>query len=69
VAWVVGVEARLHDDAPDVHANVKDYNNIQPELRAAPLGQGFHVKDEAKAKATDTIQENWLGVVLRRGIR
>ena len=47
------VEPGLHNNGPDVNANVKGDDGVETDLRAATLAEIFRVEDEAKAKAAD----------------
>jgi hypothetical protein len=62
VAWVIVVEADLHDDTPDVDADVEDDDGVEAELGAAALREGFHVEDEAQAEAADARERGLEGL-------
>lgn len=51
---VMVVELGLHDDRPDIHANIENDDGPQANLGPATLAEVLHVKDKPEAKATDT---------------
>lgn len=46
-------ELGLHDDGPDVHADVEDDDDVETDLCAAALAEVFQVEDVAEAEAAD----------------
>jgi hypothetical protein len=46
-AWVVAIKSSLHNDGPDVHPNVEDYNSIETDLGAATLCEFLGIENEA----------------------
>lgn len=48
------VEFHLHDDGPDVHADVEDDDGVEADLGAAALAHALHVEDESETKAANT---------------
>lgn len=50
---MIAVELGLHDDGPDIHADVEDNDGIETDLGAAALTEFFRVEDKAEAKAAD----------------
>jgi len=49
----VAFESGLHDNGPDIHANVKNDHGVETDLGAAALAEVFHIEDEAEAEAAD----------------
>ena len=47
------VELALHDNGPDVDADIKDDNSVETHLGAAALAEALHVEDETEAEASD----------------
>jgi hypothetical protein len=54
MAGVMAVESGLHDNRPDVYADVEDDDDIETYLSAAALAEALHVEDEAEAEAADS---------------
>lgn len=48
-----GVEPRLHDDGPDVYAQVENYHCEEADLRPTTLADVLHVEDETKTETAD----------------
>lgn len=51
---VVVIELGLHNDGPDIHADIENDNDIKAELGTAALAEAFHIEDETQAKASNT---------------
>ena len=49
---VVDVKLHLHDDGPDVHAEVEHDHRIKAELRPPPLANALEIQDEAEAETS-----------------
>ena len=49
----MAVEPSLHDNGPDVNANVKGDDGVETDLGAATLAEIFRVEDEAETEAAD----------------
>lgn len=49
----MALESGLHDNGPDIHADVEDDDSVETNLGAAALAKVFHVEDEAEAEAAD----------------
>lgn len=47
------VKSSLHNDGPDIHADIKNSDGVEADLGSAALTQVFHVEDKPKAKAAD----------------
>lgn len=48
------VKPGLHNNGPDVDANVEGDHGVETDLGTAPLAEIFHVEDEAKTKAANS---------------
>lgn len=49
----MAVKPSLHNNGPDVNANVKGDDGVETDLGAATLAEIFRVEDEAEAKAAN----------------
>lgn len=56
LSGVDGIESHLHDDGPNVDAYIEYDDDKQANLSPPPLTDSFHIKDEAKAEASDTMR-------------
>lgn len=53
MARVMVVELGLHNDRPDIHANVENDDSPQANLGPATLAEVLHVKNKTEAKTSD----------------
>lgn len=51
---VMAIEPGLHNNRPDIHADIENDNDVKAELGTAALAEAFHIEDEAQAKASNT---------------
>lgn len=49
----MAIKLNLHNDGPDIHADIKDNDGVETDLGAAALAEVLHVEDIAEAKAGD----------------
>lgn len=49
----MAVKLDLHNDGPDVDADVKNDDGVEANLRTAPLAEVLCVKNKAQTKAAD----------------
>lgn len=49
----MALKLSLHNNGPDVHANVKHDDGVETDLGTAALSEVFHVEDIAEAKAAN----------------
>lgn len=50
----MAVELDLHDNRPNIDADIKGYDGIETDLSAAALFKAFRVEDESETKAANT---------------
>lgn len=55
MARVMVVELGLHDDRPNINANIEGDNGPQAYLGPAALAEVLHVQDKTEAKASDAV--------------
>jgi hypothetical protein len=59
LAGVVDSKAILHDDRPNVDAEIENHNGEETELCTSALTDALQVEDEAETKASNDAKEGW----------